>query len=72
MLKRTTGKDYIDYIELLLETGAPITRMSFSSGLESTLIYIIIRGQNRAIKLLLNRDATISKISLTRETPFYR
>ena len=56
-------------MELLLEAGAPITRMSFSGNLKSTLTCAAMRGQNRATRLLLDRGAIVDEMSTSRVTP---
>ncbi len=70
-LKRAASEDQVYCMELLLEAGAPITRMSFSGSLESTLICAAMGGQNRAIRLLLDMSATVDEMSTTRVTLLY-
>lgn len=68
-LKRAASEGQVDCMELLLDAGAPITRMTFSTITESTLTCAAMRGQNGAIKLLLDRGAIVDEMSTSRDTP---
>ncbi|OJJ06000.1 hypothetical protein ASPVEDRAFT_45425 [Aspergillus versicolor CBS 583.65] len=71
-LKRAASEGQVDCMELLLDAGAPITRMTFSTLTESTLTCAATRGQNGAIKLLLDRGAHVDEMGTHRDTPLSR